>query len=390
MYYQVESYNEPVEILGNRQETSREMSDLQSGFLCGLLKKVSPEKVLEVGVAGGGTTAVIMSCLHMIGKDITQVSSVDISERWYRDENLPTGFEFEEVKEQLPNKDNHKFILGKLLPDVIYDIGGEIDFVILDTIHCLPGEILDFLCVFPFLKNNATIVIHDVILHLRPRNNAHDGKHESAMKQYATKILLDSVSGKKYLNIQGEFPTLNIAAFMVNEDTKENIANVFAALLMPWPWFPGWKMIYKYYSLYQKFYDDECMLLFERAIYANLVKCKEIETIDTQRNRIHDLCLEKKNIYIYGAGIRGHQLNNYLKVQEQVEIAGYIVSDEYAEEETVGLERTVYCLSNICNRLDDSTIVMLGTPALAVPFYMIRKQVAFELFTEEFFASMSS
>ena len=34
---------------------------------------------------------------------------------------------------------NHEFYLGNYLPQVINKIGGDIDFVILDTVHSLPG-----------------------------------------------------------------------------------------------------------------------------------------------------------------------------------------------------------------------------------------------------------
>ena len=41
-----------------------EMSEFESAFLCGLLKKFRPKKILEIGVAAGGTTAVMLQCLE--------------------------------------------------------------------------------------------------------------------------------------------------------------------------------------------------------------------------------------------------------------------------------------------------------------------------------------
>ncbi len=43
-----------------------EMSEFESAFLCGLLKKFKPKKVLEIGVAGGATTAIMLQCLEDI------------------------------------------------------------------------------------------------------------------------------------------------------------------------------------------------------------------------------------------------------------------------------------------------------------------------------------
>ena len=42
---------------------------------------------------------------------------------------------------------------------------GCIDFCLIDTSHLIPGEILDFLMILPYLKDNATVVFHDVKLH---------------------------------------------------------------------------------------------------------------------------------------------------------------------------------------------------------------------------------
>ena len=44
-----------------------EMSEFESAFLCGLLNKFQPKKILEVGVAAGGTTAIILQCMKNIG-----------------------------------------------------------------------------------------------------------------------------------------------------------------------------------------------------------------------------------------------------------------------------------------------------------------------------------
>ncbi len=46
--------------------------------------------------------------------------------------------------------------------DVLDEIGKEIDFVVLDTTHVLPGEILDFLLALPYTAENCVFVIHDV------------------------------------------------------------------------------------------------------------------------------------------------------------------------------------------------------------------------------------
>lgn len=70
--------------------------------------------------------------------------SIDLNKECYRKKGKLSGYQLEEVKEYLSNYQNHTFLLGTILPNVIEDIGNEIDFVVLDTVHQLPGELLDF------------------------------------------------------------------------------------------------------------------------------------------------------------------------------------------------------------------------------------------------------
>ena len=103
----VELFKEPLKIRERLSEDGTEMSELQLSMLCGLIKEYRPEKIVEVGVAAGGTTAVILNCLSLIELD-TCVYSVDISERYYRDTSRKTGFLAEEYKKLANTKVNHK------------------------------------------------------------------------------------------------------------------------------------------------------------------------------------------------------------------------------------------------------------------------------------------
>ena len=66
-----------------------EMSEHQSAFLCGMLCKSKPKNVLEVGVSGGATTAVILQCLADIGSSF-KMASVDYVERFPRNHKYKT------------------------------------------------------------------------------------------------------------------------------------------------------------------------------------------------------------------------------------------------------------------------------------------------------------
>ena len=184
----VELYYEPTELskhLGNKAE----MSITDQAFVGGLIKKFRPEKLVEVGVSAGGTTAIILNCLSMLELD-TKMYSVDKSTNYYLDRAKKTGYLVDECKEIENVRKNHTLMTGKYFVEFIEEIGKEIDFLILDTAHSLPGEILDFLACFPFLKEGCIVVLHDIILN-----------HLDNRKEFATKLLFDTVVAEKYLNI---------------------------------------------------------------------------------------------------------------------------------------------------------------------------------------------
>lgn len=226
-YQKVEQYDEPSAILEKLSEKKSEMSASERGFLCGLIKKYCPKKIVEVGVAAGGTTSVILSCINELKLEC-QMYSVDISENYYRGGYKQTGYLVEEVKKQEIATAHHTFLLGKTLPERIEEIGADIDFLILDTMHVLPGEILDFIVAFPYLKKDAIVVLHDIGLQFRAEYR----------RMIATGILFQTVVADKFWNNQGVYP--NIAGFQITEDTGKYMRDMFLSLTLPWQYtLPG-------------------------------------------------------------------------------------------------------------------------------------------------------
>lgn len=68
-----------------------EMSEFESAFLCGAIKQFRPKKIVEVGVAGGGTTAIILQALEDLGESY-EMHSIDAAPTFYRDKTKPAGF----------------------------------------------------------------------------------------------------------------------------------------------------------------------------------------------------------------------------------------------------------------------------------------------------------
>ena len=232
-----------------------EMTEFESAFLCGLIKELKPRKIVEVGIAAGGTTAIILKCLEMIGMaDSTEMFSVDLSEHFYRGNGENSGYLAEGILHREDVSFRHQFLLGKLLPEVIADIGNDIDFLILDTVHVLPGELLDFLTAYPFLAVNACVVLHDIACN----------HYFETPSSFATQILFDSVVADKLLmkDKDRELGYPNIGAFMINNDTGKYISDVFSALIVTWSYTLDERQKEAYFRAFQKYYDVDLVETF--------------------------------------------------------------------------------------------------------------------------------
>ena len=129
-------------------------------FLNGLIRKIKPKKIVEIGVAYGGTAALILNAINDIND--ARLFSIDINKNCYRMISKETGFI---VKERFPKfLKKWKIYTGGLTSEFIEKIGNEIDLVYIDTMHVTPGEMINFLEILPFLKEEAYVVLHDTFL----------------------------------------------------------------------------------------------------------------------------------------------------------------------------------------------------------------------------------
>jgi predicted O-methyltransferase YrrM len=80
-------------------EGHTEMSESEVEFLFGLLDKKRPQKLVEVGVAAGGTTAAIIEHLSE-AEYLCKMYSIDKSEAYYRDTTKETGYYATEYKKR--------------------------------------------------------------------------------------------------------------------------------------------------------------------------------------------------------------------------------------------------------------------------------------------------
>lgn len=237
-----------------------EMYENDSAFVCGLLERFKPGKILEVGVSDGGTTAVILQCMKELQTPFS-LYSVDVLEKNPRKPRHEIGYLGMKAKKLL-GIDDCQLYRGVYLPQVIEQIGDGIDFAIIDTAHVLPGELLDFLVLFPFLAPNAVVCLHDI------RQNHKD---PPSAENIATNVLFNCVAADKYVNAdetrKPDYP--NIGAFKINEDTATYINNAFGALTQTWSFVPSQGVMAYYDAIIKRYHSEESLWLYERAVSMN-------------------------------------------------------------------------------------------------------------------------
>ena len=323
-YKSVELYYEPRNTILpklNLPPSEPEMSEFDSAFLCGILRDVHPEKILEVGVAGGGTTAIIMQCMAMQGWSY-ELHSIDLSEKLWCDESLAVGFLAEEAKKFISGTCQRTY-LGKLATEWMSQIGGDIDCLILDTAHCLPGEVLEFLALLEYLRDGAVVVLHDLANNfcMLDRNNFRE-------RANATKLLFDSVTAEKYLvcdssaKVRGGMP--NIGAFHVSKATREHLADVVGLLTSTWLYMPAEEQMAIYREAVFRGLDEECQWLYDCAVKMNksiMQAPLDFNATEVGYHFLRELVgipkyvpmkHENKTFIIYGAGKRGKSYAEYL------------------------------------------------------------------------------
>lgn len=227
-----------------------EMNEFESAYLCGLIKKYEPKNIIEIGVAAGGTSCIMLEAINEYSLK-SRLYSVDAAEVFYRDKSKQCGFQASELFKD----SNWSLHIGNFLPEIISEITKGVfkfDFVILDTRHVLPGEVLDFLVVLPFLNPNSIIVLHDI-------NLMHYIREFYNPQLYATNLLYTTMVCDKFYCMDYSYGNIlpNIGGGMITSDTYKYIDNVFMLLSMKWYYLPDTPQFILYKSFFDKYYGNE-------------------------------------------------------------------------------------------------------------------------------------
>ena len=215
--YDVEKFNEIKNSLENTKCSN--MWANQKEFLNGLVRKFKPKKVVEVGTLYGGSSIIILNAIDDL-KD-SKLYSIDLDTREKVGECVPKYF---------PNlMKKWTLFKGNIATAFLEQIGNNIDMALFDTSHQEPGEIMDFLMVLPFLKENAIVAFHDIAMQI---THSHD------RNEWAPYIIYNGIRGEKYLPSGDDILKQDIGAAKLDSNQKRYYQEYFRLLGGQWQYFP--------------------------------------------------------------------------------------------------------------------------------------------------------
>lgn len=345
MFKTVNAYYEPIDIFQKMGERRSELSDEKLGFICGFIKEKHPQKIVEIGVSAGGTSCVILNCLDKLNMD-SEFYSVDISYKCHLDRSKDCGYQIADVAAYWKREKRHKLILGKTIAEVIEEIAlnGKIDMLILDTIHYLPGELLDFLVCLPYMSDDAIVVMDDLTF-------SHRGENTWAI---ATKVLFDTVTADKYFSPNTYFS--DMGAFQIGKDTLKYRTDLFSALMTPWYYTMDEQIEEAYRKIIYMNYTEREQKLFEEALEVNKITLNKRNNRAKEIRKLIDICKSGRKNFIYGAGARGMALKSFL--QDRGGIEGFIISDDRSKAEFLNLNVPIFHLGEVMQYANDCNIIV--------------------------------
>ena len=233
----------------------------QPYFLNGLIRKFKPKNCLEIGVANGGSSILILNAI----KDIPDSSliSLDLNTQLYYDQSNKTGYRVNLFFPELTK--NWKLLTGQQPHKFLVELNMKFDFVFLDTAHSAPGEILNFIELLPFLNENAIFVLHDILWHFH-----------SEIKFFPSNVYLYPVIyGDKVLLKNNDGEIENIGAVFLYNNQEQHYLDYFFLLLSFWEYIPNDNELNDLKIFIKNFYKKDIFIkIFDTAVIQNKISYK--------------------------------------------------------------------------------------------------------------------
>lgn len=244
----------------------------EAQFINGLIRKNKLKNCLEIGVAHGGSSALILNSIKDIENSL--LVSLDLNKEMYNNKNKLTGYRVKKFFPELAK--NWKLYTGDQAHKFLIKLNMKFDFLFLDSAHVSPGEILNFIEALPFLNENAIVVVHDLFWHF--------GKVIRSKFYPSCISLIPAIFGDKVFINQRNKSISNIGAVFLHSNQKKHYLDYFLLLLNFWEYIPTDTQINDLRVFINKYYKDK--------IYINI-----FDTAVRKNKQVHEKFIKYNNIY---------------------------------------------------------------------------------------------
>jgi len=241
-----------------------EMSSNDWDLLLSGLEACAPRRILEIGVSAGATTLFLLDALPKSAR----LYSVDIERHWYVDNTKETGF-VASVAHDAQRHPQWDLMTGTDVSACLDMIGKDIDFVVLDTTHEMPGEFLSFLAVLPYMAQNAVLFLHDIGIHVIAKSGLLP--NDMHLKSHCTSLLFSAISSVDKRVSNDALPNAGLV-FIDKQKAMDEIYMVMNLLFMDWNYLPPAAVIAKTLRMVKMHYPPRAVDMFEHALAYNMAK----------------------------------------------------------------------------------------------------------------------
>ena len=229
------------------------MKGNQREFINGIIRKNKPKKILELGVLFGGCSIIILNAIEDLKN--SHLYSIELNSN----EIIGSC-----VKNHFPNLlKKWTLFKGDVAAQFMDKIGKNIDLAMIDTSHFEPGEILDFIMILPFLKEEAIVIIHDI------DHQITTSKRKDMRYEWAPYLIFNIIRGEKYLPSGRGILNKDIGAIKLEKNQKKFIHDYCRALGGQWEYFPEEEHIKTIKNFFRAHYDNFCFNVLEESIEFN-------------------------------------------------------------------------------------------------------------------------
>ena len=233
-------------------------------FINGIIRKNKPTKCLEIGVGKGGTSILILNSIKDIKNSF--LVSLDINKKLKDDPSKKIGYRVEKYFSNISQK--WQLYTGDMPHIFLEKLNLKFNFVIIDSSHIMPEDILNIIELLPFLEEEAIIILPNLISHMKKGNNTEIDK--TIIKTPTSILLMSALVGKKKIICNKNKIMGNIGVIFLEKNQEKYYENYFLLLINVWDNMLSDEQIFQLRLFIKKYYKKEKYInILDNALFFN-------------------------------------------------------------------------------------------------------------------------